>query len=452
MTRSKQSDRLFVRSEYGATLGVLLTVSGYTALSTVFFATQALAQASPDRQRQIGSLSDPVNRLNELDERRADNEFLFASDPLKAYRQRLDDWQQSLYDRTGLRLGATITHVVTGVTDTFAGADDIGVAGTAVVVGSWELANKGTPTQGEFVFGIEGRWDYGTVGPEALGFESIGSAIGTADTFDEYDPTFIVREAFWRQGSPEAGWSYRVGKITPDGLLAASDYFDSTTAFLPTGSTGANAIGFPDSGFGLVGAWYPNPNFRIVGLISDANADRFNTGDVTAGDYFKAIEFQAHLLPPRSEDAGYSTLTFWHSDGTEDGLPINGSSGKKGGGFFLKIEEPLTRDGKNIGILRYGRSFDGAAVLYEEQASIHYVRKDPGDPFGLKNDLLGLAVNWIKPESSEGREEYDFEAFYRMPLAPTLDFSVAYQAIFDPAFNPDIDVSHVFSLRLRKTF
>jgi hypothetical protein len=410
------------------------------------------AEAQESRGKSIGSQEDPVNRLNEIQERRQDRDFLIQSDPLKTYRQGLDDWQQSLYDRTGLRLGATLTHVVQGVTDTFPDADDIGVAGTASIVGSWELANRGSPTQGELVFGIEGRWDYGTTGPEALGFESIGSGIGTADTFDKYAPRIILREIFWRQGSPEAGWSYRIGKITPDGILAASDYFDSTSAFLPTGSTGANAIGFPDSGIGIIGAWYPNSNFRIAALISDANADRFDTFKYSGGEFFKAIEFQAHLLPPRSDDAGYSTLTFWHTDGTEDGLPINGSSGEDGAGVFLKIEEPLTRDGRNIGIFRYGKSFDGAALLYKQQASIHYVRKDPGDPFGLKNDLLGLAVNWIDPEDPTAQEEYDFEAFYRMPLAPTLDLSVAYQAIFDPAFNPDIDVSHVFSLRLRKTF
>lgn len=57
-------------------------------LATSTFAT---AETETSKQRQIGSLSDPVNRLNELDARRADKEFLITSDPLKAYRQSLDN-------------------------------------------------------------------------------------------------------------------------------------------------------------------------------------------------------------------------------------------------------------------------------------------------------------------------------------------------------------------------
>jgi len=66
--------------------------------------------------------------------------------------------------------------------------------------------------------------------------------------------------------------------------------------------------------------------------------------------------------------------------------------------------------------------------------------------------MLGIAVNWIDPTIDDARDEYDFEVFYRMPLFPTVDTSFAYQAIIDPAFNPEDDLAHVFSFRLRKTF
>ena len=203
---------------------------------------------------------------------------------------------------------------------------------------------------------------------------------------------------------------------------------------------------------GAVAAWYPNPRVRLVGLISDANADRLDFGDPGAGDYFKALELQVQVTPPRTPEAGYSTVTLWHTDGTKDGTPINGSSGESGWGFFFKHEQELTCDGKHVGILRYGRSFDNSALLYEQQASIHYVCKDPPDPFGLSTDLLGIGCNWIDPVSSAARDEYDLEVFHRMPLFRTVDLSFAYQAIINPAFNLEEDQAHVFTMRVRKTF
>lgn len=102
---------------------------------------------------------------------------------------------------------------------------------------------------------------------------------------------------------------------------------------------------------------------------------------------------------------GYSSLTFWQSPGTSDGEPINGSSGRDGWGFFIKHEQELTEDGKNIGILRYGKSFGDSAILFDQQASVHYVRLDPPDPIGLSDDMFGIAYNWVELTVESARNE-----------------------------------------------
>jgi len=437
-----------------ATGGWLCATSiAFLLLVSLGFTANATAQETQPKSADIGGMSEPSKRLAEINKRRKDRNYVIPSQPLENLQKSIDSFQDKLYGAIGLNLGLAVNHLFQGTTAARPDTDDLGMASTAVLVGKLDLVNRDTPSQGEVIFGVEARWDYGTTGPETIGFGSVGSGLGTGDTFAAYEPNpIILREVFWRQGSPEAGWSYRIGKITPDGLLATSEYFDSTTAFLPTGSTGSNAIAFPDSGLGLVTAIYPHPRFRMFGLISDANADRTDFGNINEGDLFTAVEFQAQIAPPQTKDAGYSTLTFWNNPGTANGEPINGSSGLSGWGFFLKHEQELSEDGRHVGILRYGKSFDDSAILYKQQASIHYVQKNPPDPIGLENDMLGIAVNWIDPTIDDARDEYDFEVFYRMPLFPTVDTSFAYQAIIDPAFNPEDDLAHVFSFRLRKTF
>ena len=156
--------------------------------------------------------------------------------------------KQDLYDATGLTLGFTLTHLFQGLSEALPGEDQWGTAATTNLLGSWDLIDKGEPTLGQAVFHVQARWDYGTTGPEDLGFTSLGSAIGTADTFAEQTPTFVLRNLYWRQGSPQAGWAYRFGKITPDALLSSSAHLDSETTFLPSGGVSSLAVAFPDSG------------------------------------------------------------------------------------------------------------------------------------------------------------------------------------------------------------
>jgi hypothetical protein len=187
-----------------------------------------------------------------------------------------------------------------------------------------------------------------------------------------------------------------------------------------------------------------------VGLVSDANADRFNWGDVGAGDSYKAVQLGVKIAP-RTPKAGYSKFLLWQNDGTKNGQPINAMTGQEGWGFAMKIEQELTSDGRAVGIFRYGRSYDASAI-YKQQAGLSVVLNDPPDPIRIKNDLVGVALNWVESVVAGSREEYNFEAFYRFPIFPAVDTTLSYQSIFDPAFAPSIDQSSAFSLRVRTTY
>ena len=186
--------------------------------------------------------------------------------------------------------------------------------------------------------------------------------------------------------------------------------------------------------------------------MADAAGDRTNFGDIGQGNFFKAVEFQAQLFP-LTQDAGYSSLTLWHTDGTDDPSDAGDSStGEDGWGFFAKYEQELSTDGKNIGIIRFGRSYDNAAA-YRKQGSIRYVRVDPWDPFGLEDDRFGIAASFVDPIINPfDRDEWGIDAFYRFNLFERVEASLGYQVIFDPAFNPDEDSISVFSFRLTQFF
>jgi hypothetical protein len=405
----------------------------------------AFAGAGPvgAQQRSHDSFAgpnEPEGRLSQI-EASADT----AGAPAGAWRRR----QQALYDATGLKFGAAFAHVFQGASTVIEGEDKSGEATTFTGIAKWDLAHRGLPTQGGIVAQVESRWDYGGIGAEDVGFISLASAVGTADTYGRYPVGFVLRNLNWSQGSPDAGWIYRIGKISPDALLSASEYLDPQTTFLPSAGVGANAIAFSDSGLGVAGGLYfLDKRVALGGVIADANGDRYNFGDIGAGDYFKAVEIQAKIAP-RTDEAPYSKLTFWHTDGTKDGMASNAELGPSGWGFFALHQQELTADGRVIAILRYGQSFNGSA-FYEQQAAAHLILKEPGILPNISNDMLGVAFNWAKVPAIEARDESNVEVFYRFPLTRTLDATLSYQSVINPAFTRELDHASVFSFRLRK--
>lgn len=414
---------------------------------------QVLAETAPSDSHSFASPEDSTMRVNALHQAEK-KENLIESSGLKNFYQELNAGRADLYKSTGLKIGAFHSTLFQAASDSLPGQDDTGIATITGLYGTWDVINGGEPDAGQVSFGLEARWGYGdNLTPSELGTIGIGSATGTTDPYGATTPAVVLREIFWRQGAPELGWNYRIGKITPDRLFTSSKYADPVSMFLPVGSQGSPSIGFPDSGLGFAVGWYPSERFRVGVAVSDANGDRTSFGDIGEGNFFKGIEFQGKLLPLSDADDTFSSVMFWHTDGTDDPAnALDSSTGESGWGYFVKLEQQLSKDGQNIGMIRYGHSFDGAAV-YKEQASIRYTRLDPPDPFGLKDDRFGIAVSWVDPLVNPfDRNEWGIDTFYRFNLLEKVETSLAYQVIFDPTFNPAEDTVHVFSFRLTQFF
>ena len=421
----------------------------------------SMATATADEQGAVSSgggpassissdPEDPRSILNGIQERRAQREALLPVSPLKFLHDATGQMWDAIYQPTHLKMGLTLNHLFQWLADALPDKDRWGTTTDADFVGSWELFNRGEPTQGKLYFHIEGRWDYGTTGPQTLGFDSLATAGGTANAFSAYVPTFLVRNLYWEQGSQKAGWAYRLGKITTDSILATSRHISPVTTFLPNAGTGLFVSGYCDSGLGMVGVWYPSDRYRILGLVADSNGDRYDFGDISEGDFYKAIELGVKIAP-KTKKAGFSKFTVWHTDGTKDGQPINANTGLDGWGMTVKLEQELTGDGQAVGVLRWGKTWDKAAI-YDQQAGAHLLFYDPFGTAGLKNDVIGIAANWIDSAFAGTRYEYNLEGFYRFPLFPGLDTRLSYQYVIDPAFTREIDSASVFSLGFRTVF
>lgn len=438
----------------------VVLVIGLLCLLGCLLCTEATAQDSknaikPDKRDNLVSAisddpTDPDSILEEGRERAQQRESLISFPPLQKLYDKTAELKSALNEKTGFSLGLTINHLFQGVTHALPNQQQAGMTTDSDIVGSWALINRGKPSQGKAYCQLEGRWDYGTTGPQDLGFVSLGTAGGTANAFSAYKPAFLIRNLYWEQGSPEAGWAFRVGKVTPDAILATSRHISPVTTFLSNVATGLFSSGYPDSGLGFVGAVYFTDKFKVIGLVSDANADRYDWGDPGAGDLYKALEL-AYKIFPRTQKSGFSKFTIWHNDGTKDGNPINASTGRSGWGMTVKLEQELTADGRFIGVLRWGRSWDDSSI-YEQQAGLNLLYYEPFNAIGLRNDVIGLAGNWVDSVDKSAGQEFNLEFFYRFRLLPGIDMRLSYQSIFNPAFNSYYNQASAFSLGLRTVF
>ena len=272
----------------------------------------------PPAGGMLSSPEDPMNQLPLIRERKAEKDAVFRVSPLQKAHDDSNEWNAALKEKTGLGFGMNSNTTLQGLSTALPGEDKWAVATTIDFVGTWEAINRGKPSKGQVFFQVEGRWDYGTTGPTNLGPNSLGSLGFTANIYAAYVPTFLpFRNLYWQQGTREAGWAYRVGRITVDQIFSTSRHISPALTFQPILGTGPFVIGLADTGWGAAGAWYPTKRVGVIGAVHDADSNRqdFVTPQ---GNLFTAIEVGGQIAP-QTDKAGYSKLTLWHTDGTSDG-------------------------------------------------------------------------------------------------------------------------------------
>ena len=268
-------------------------------------------------------------------------------------------------------------------------ADDSGVATTIDFVGTWEAINRGKPSLGQFLFQVEGPlglWNGGS-------HKSGTSQPGQPGLHCEYIrslcpciPALSKSLLATRQQGGRLALSSRQDHRRPD--------FQHISPYQPgphlRADLGHRAVRDRARGYGM-GCGGCVVHHRSSRFDRCRSRRRFQpTGLCHPG---REISLQRSSSAARSLRGPTRRATrnspFWHTDGTSDGQPINGSLGPAGWGFMLKLENELTADGRAVGILRYGESYDGSA-LYRQLAGAHWLLYDPSFFGRINNDLMGV--------------------------------------------------------------
>jgi porin len=411
-------------------------------------------EGTQDSEKIGGNDQDPSVMLQDIERKRAERDSLFKDSPLERTHRAADRWDNKLYDKTHLRAGLSVHHLFQLLSESFPGTDDWGTATDADLVFQWEVGNRGKPYQGNLYFHLESRWNWGTTGPMSLGAGSLGMLQNTGNTYEKYVPVTIIRNFYYQMGSAKSKGAVRFGKVTIDSILGVSSHNTPNTSFLSFAATGAFAIALPDSGVGTVAAWHFNDRLKLLGSIHDSNANRLDLGDIShggfEGDFFSALEL-GYKFAPEAKRIGYSKLDVWHTDGTADGKPINGSNGPDGWGFYALHEQQLSRNGDAVAVFKYGKSYNKSAY-FESQVSASFLYYEPHFFGTIRNDLLATSLNWVDPVAAGARNESNVEILYRYPVNPRLDMTFTYMGIINPALDPTNSYASAFSLRFVTAF
>ncbi|MEP1933284.1 hypothetical protein [Parasphingorhabdus sp.] len=186
---------------FGATLLGSLSCLSYSEAADNRLETtghqQVITPSRPVSGGWVEGDQDPGNQLVQIEERRGVRKGLIPFSPIQPIRDRFTAVTDAIYEAANLRLGMSFHSVGQYTTNNIQNTPRHGGATDFDFVGTWELFNRGKPTQGEIFFGVEGRWDYGPIGPQNLGFVSVGTSGGSANSFSSYKPpAFILRNLY----------------------------------------------------------------------------------------------------------------------------------------------------------------------------------------------------------------------------------------------------------------
>jgi len=348
-------------------------------------------------------------------------------------------WKQttdSLRDGFGFSLGAETSLVYQGATP--GPGDRSAGGGYTALFGSWRLL--GTPdarNNGYLNFKVDYQWQIGSEAPKALGGQ-IGSLWNTTKGMGE--TPVQVSQLFWRQGFLDSLFVFDLGKLDPTNYYSTNVWSSDRQFFMNAAFSTAPAIAYPGSGLGLNARFNPTTWLYLSAGFQDQQGSESRAGFNTFGDLdlFTVAELG---FTPRIAGMGPGNYraTFWHADA------VPSESERSDQGFALSIDQAITP--QVVPFARY--EYNDTDLLKVHQLAAAGIGLH--GHFFSEEDVCGIGFSWGQPSKSGLRDQYAAEAFYRVQVTHTDQFSVGYQLILDPS-NSGEDAVGVLWLRFRILF
>jgi len=257
--------------------------------------------------------------------------------------------------------------------------------------------------------------------------------------------SFTAPSAFWWQQSfDKSGFLYRAGQLYATSLWGNNQYtFDDREGFM--NSVLSNNVGLPwadtPRGLGIM-VQQTFGNAYIAAGFQDAKAkqDTIDFDSFTDGKYLYAgeIGYNTNL---NSEHEGRYKLAVGYVERTSE---LQSESDDSGWGLALSARQDVS---KRIGLFaQYRRSMKGRVALgIKTAANAGIVFRQP---FGYRDDALGIGFLYASPSDDAQRKEYGGEIYWRLQLTPRLDITPDLQ-VYRPGQEDAGSVTVVGALRFR---
>ena len=352
--------------------------------------------------------------------------------------QSYDDWKEELKENTGLSfdLQANILYQQTG--DVLEGRKDNASGGIYRFSGTWLAFEEENGNTGRIEWRVENRSSLGSLqSPSnlsaAIGIRTVNSAFTYTDTFDTDIAVLNWTQEFQGRGG------FAIGRLAFDIYL---DAFIFQTAY--KGFVNRSFIynpTMPTTGVGALGAVakaFITDNILIGAQIYDANAvsGKFDMDTFKQHEWLKAVEI-AWTPSIGQYKVDRIQFTYWQKD--ERKIENIG----KGSGWAVSASHQFSE--QLIPFLRFGHSTGDASVMAKNSASM-------GFEYSLdETHTWSFGAGWAEPFKKTVEEnikdEYVFEASYKIQVSPNLSFMPDVQYLINPANNLNVDSTWILGLQ-----
>ena len=291
---------------------------------------------------------------------------------------------------------------------------------------------------------IEAKTGLGTAGQTQDARRNLGSFTDPTGIWSSVDG-FRIPELAWQQSLRDGELVIVGGMISQGNYLDANAYAGSGRGqFINSGLIDTMVVPQADYNFGLNVQWQPTENWygTLGGSVGNGHAGYPPWTDFSWDNWSLVAEIG--YIAPDFLGLGPGIYRIQPFVGQPSGASAQL-------GFGLDLQQQLGHDSPFGWFGRFGTGGRERLQTGQEQPNagsqigtgfvMHAPLKNLGLLPRLSNDLLGTGFVWSHlTESAEPiyhNDEYVFETFYTLQLSPLMRFQPDFQAVWNPAHNPN---------------
>ncbi|GJM07841.1 MAG: hypothetical protein DHS20C11_01170 [Lysobacteraceae bacterium] len=245
----------------------------------------------------------------------------------------------------------------------------------------------------------------------------------------------------WEQWFADEALRFGVGKLTTRTFLNLNRYAvsDREDFFSPMIVNNPVSPFTARNGMGAFGQYHFDTSYLTTMLReADGTSTDISFDSIGSGKWEGAVELG---LTPQVAGLGqgYYRFTAYYTDDIGAGVDLQ----PHGWSAALSFDQDF--GDKYAGLVRYAWASERYRAFKQRIAIGAQIKA----PLQFENDRIGVAAWWAESSAAQLGNETGLELFWKLQLAPYLEFTPDLQVIFNPQQDTTRDVVYVANLRLR---